>query len=102
LESVINHEVGHNWLFGILASNERDYPWMDEGMNTFYDKRYAELYPNAKNGNMIFPNNKFFKSKSPTHPEKMILQSYINAKKDQPINTISAKFCRNKLWHHCL
>jgi len=43
LESVIEHEAGHNWLQGILATNERQYPWMDEGMNTYYDNRYQEL-----------------------------------------------------------
>lgn len=39
LKEVISHEVGHNWFYSILASNERDHPWMDEGMNTFYDHR---------------------------------------------------------------
>ena len=36
-KDVISHEVGHNWFYGILASNERDHAWMDEGMNTYYD-----------------------------------------------------------------
>jgi hypothetical protein len=40
LESIIVHEVGHNWFQGILASNERESPWMDEGLNSYYDKRY--------------------------------------------------------------
>ena len=34
---VIVHEVGHNWFYGILASNERRYPWMDESINSFYE-----------------------------------------------------------------
>jgi len=42
LERVIVHEVGHNWFYGMLASNERDYPWMDEGINTYYENRYFE------------------------------------------------------------
>jgi len=46
LDEVIAHEVGHNWFYGILASNERDYPWMDEGSNSFYESRYMkEKYP---------------------------------------------------------
>ncbi|HEY5771227.1 MAG TPA: M1 family aminopeptidase, partial [Chitinophagaceae bacterium] len=40
LDGVITHEVGHNWFYGILASNERDHAWMDEGINTYYQFRY--------------------------------------------------------------
>ncbi len=46
LETVIIHEVGHNWFYGILASNEREFPWMDEGLNSAYEFRYLETkYP---------------------------------------------------------
>lgn len=44
LDEVITHEVGHNWFYGILGSNERDYAWMDEGLNSYYDHRYSEKY----------------------------------------------------------
>lgn len=44
LDEVITHEVGHNWFYGILASNERDHPWLDEGLNTFYEQRYMQTY----------------------------------------------------------
>jgi hypothetical protein len=40
LDQVITHEVGHNWLYGILGFNERDYPFLDEGINTYYEMRY--------------------------------------------------------------
>jgi hypothetical protein len=46
-DDVITHEVGHNWFYGILGSNEREHPWMDEGVNTYYEYRYeAEKYKN--------------------------------------------------------
>lgn len=44
LDDVITHEVGHNWFYGILASNERDHPFMDEGFNTYYESRYMKKY----------------------------------------------------------
>ncbi|GAB2960051.1 hypothetical protein GCM10027048_29400 [Hymenobacter coalescens] len=36
------HEVGHNWFYGILASNEREYPWLDEGLNSYMENRVSE------------------------------------------------------------
>jgi hypothetical protein len=39
---VVFHEVGHNWLYGILGSNERMYPWMDESINTYYETRSTQ------------------------------------------------------------
>lgn len=44
LDEVITHEVGHNWFYGILASNERLHPFMDEGLNTYYESRYMREY----------------------------------------------------------
>lgn len=44
LDDVITHEVGHNWFYGILASNERDHPFMDEGLNSYYEARYMKQY----------------------------------------------------------
>jgi len=45
LDGVITHEVGHNWFYGMLGSNERIHPWMDEGINSYYEFRYeAEKY----------------------------------------------------------
>ncbi len=94
LERVIYHEVGHNWFYGILATNERDFPWMDEGMNTYYDRRYAETFYDAKDGNMFVPKEKFLKARFPAYPEKLLLSTVTKQKKDQPINTTSGVFSK--------
>lgn len=48
LIGVTIHEVGHNWFPMIVASDERKWTWMDEGLNTFlqyYGERdYAQTY----------------------------------------------------------
>jgi hypothetical protein len=49
LDVVITHEVGHNWFYGMLGSNEREHPWMDEGINSANELRYVETkYPGRK------------------------------------------------------
>jgi aminopeptidase N len=35
LWGVTSHEFGHNWFPMLVGSNERKYPWMDEGFNTY-------------------------------------------------------------------
>lgn len=50
LEMVIMHEVGHNWFYGVLGFNEREHPWLDEGLNSFSDTRYIQTkYDSSKN-----------------------------------------------------
>lgn len=46
-ESVVAHEIAHSYWQGILASNERIAPWIDEGFTTYYEKRYN--YEHATN-----------------------------------------------------
>ena len=41
---VIAHEFGHEWFPMVVGSNERLYPWMDEGFNTFIDLGNAAKY----------------------------------------------------------
>ncbi len=47
-KTVVIHEAGHNWFYGMLGSNERDHPWMDEGLNTFFEKKTTDaLIPDS-------------------------------------------------------
>ena len=75
LDIVIAHELGHNWFYGILATNERDHPWMDEGMNTYYE----QLYTKNKYGSF-------------SNKEKALLETMEVTKNDQPVETVSEKF----------
>jgi hypothetical protein len=87
LDAVIEHEVGHNWFYGILASNERDHPWMDEGINSYYDSRYnAWKYPAKPT------KKKGFEAKLPDDQPAWVIATYAKEKKDQPISTASADF----------
>ncbi|MBL7744857.1 MAG: M1 family metallopeptidase [Chitinophagaceae bacterium] len=75
LDNTIAHELGHNWFYGILASNERRYPWMDEGINTFYDDKYYVSRYGQK-----------------SQTERLRFETKAAEKTDQPINTVSETF----------
>jgi peptidase M1-like protein len=75
LDITITHELGHNWFYGALATNERDHPWMDEGINRFYEHQYlAEHY------------------KEIPSQEKALYETFAKEKLDQPIETSSEQF----------
>ncbi|HSN08030.1 MAG TPA: M1 family aminopeptidase, partial [Hanamia sp.] len=89
LDMTIEHEVGHNWVYGILATNERDHPWMDEGMNTYFDNRYKKLkYPE----NQSHKKENFLEKRIPADDEDLVYRTQLAAKKDQPIETPSQDF----------
>jgi len=49
LDEVIAHEIAHSWFYSALGSNERRYPFMDEGITSTCEQRYMhERYPQKK------------------------------------------------------
>ena len=52
LVSVVIHEVGHNFFPMIVNSDERQWTWMDEGLNTFLqylsEQEWEEKYPSRR------------------------------------------------------
>ncbi len=48
LWGVTNHEFGHTWFPMIVGSNERKYPWMDEGLNTFINAISTKDFNNGE------------------------------------------------------
>jgi len=80
LDATIVHEVGHNWLYGTLATNERDHAWMDEGMNTYYENRYINnKYVSVKRKGLL-------SNKLPADEDTLLLNTLIKLHKDQPID----------------
>ncbi len=89
LDEVITHEVGHNWFYGLLASNERDYPWMDEGMNSYYEHRYMQQY--YKSSDMI-PLPKIIKGESKISMNELAYLFQARQNKDQAPHSHAAEF----------
>ncbi|HXB91316.1 MAG TPA: M1 family metallopeptidase, partial [Puia sp.] len=48
LWGVTRHEFGHNWFPMIVGSNERKYPWMDEGFNTYINGYADSVFNNGE------------------------------------------------------
>jgi Peptidase family M1 domain len=52
LISVVIHEVGHNWFPMVVNSDERQWTWMDEGLNTFLqylaEQEWEDDYPSRR------------------------------------------------------
>jgi len=44
LQWVVAHEIGHQWAPMVVGVNERLFPWMDEGFNTFIDLANTAAY----------------------------------------------------------
>lgn len=95
LDAVITHEVGHNWLMGILATNERTHAWMDEGINTYFQFRYeAEKY----RFNSIFGDQIPQEVKQKPAPEfqALVYNALSRIPMETPIDTPSADFTNDE------
>jgi len=97
LERIIVHEAIHNWFYGIIANNERKYPWLDEGLTTFYEISYLEKkYPGRKflgdfSGTFLA---RYFDLAQFDYAEYLNLWYLFKARRniDQPINLPSEEF----------
>lgn len=75
LDKVIAHEIGHNWFYGALGSNEREHPWLDEGLNSYCEDAYAQ--------------SRYGRQAS---PQRLVLASAIATKTDQPVALPSTEY----------
>ena len=54
-EMVTIHEFGHAYFMGILATNEFEDPWMDEGINSFWEERIMDHFYGENSGMIDHP-----------------------------------------------
>jgi hypothetical protein len=54
-EMVTIHEFGHAYFMGILANNEFEEPWLDEGVNSFWEERIMDHYYGENSGLLDHP-----------------------------------------------
>ena len=87
LDEVITHEVGHNWFYGILASNERPYAWMDEGWNSFYEGKYMERHYGQGGFDRLVP--QFFRKQNNEAVTELFYLFLARLRRDQAPNTPS-------------
>lgn len=95
LDNVIAHEVGHNWFYGILGSNERDHAWMDEGMNSFLELRYMRARYPSRGFSIDIPGlKKATAHLTDAHRTQSELAYRLNARRnlDQPLSLSSDDF----------
>ncbi len=95
LDNVIAHEVGHNWFYGILGSNERDHAWMDEGMNSFVELLYMRKRYPSSGFNIGLPGlKKLTRGTTDAHRLQSELGYRLNARRnlDQPLSLTSSAF----------
>ncbi|MFA5818217.1 MAG: M1 family metallopeptidase [Bacteroidales bacterium] len=78
-EMVTIHEFGHAYFMGILASNEFEEPWLDEGVNSFWEERIMDHYYGENSGMINHPLLK-------VADKSMSRLSYINSDSRQAVS----------------
>jgi len=104
LDEVTAHEMGHNWFYGMLASDERKEPWLDEGFATLVEWKYMQRYY-GENGNLVnLPS--WFPLKPELSTRALAELTYINMVwlgREEPIVTpadkISSQFADNVAYY---
>lgn len=98
LDEVIAHEVAHSWFYSALGSNERRYPYMDEGITSANEVRYmSESHPQKKLWEVYTNKLKLAKF---LHIEKMPVQQmtefeWLSQARDnleQPLDLVAADY----------
>jgi len=86
LDATVAHEVAHNWFYGMLGSDERAHPWLDEGFTQYMEDRYDDWkYPRG-----LLKRRKLLPWTSPLKDFFLDENRYLSrayARDEQPIST---------------
>jgi len=83
LVSVTVHEAIHNWYYGVIATNELKYPWMDEGFTT-----YAQ--------NFVLDSLRKKSSYNPHIRSYSGYVSYVSQNEEEPLTTHADHYWHNR------
>lgn len=98
LDEVIAHEIGHSWFYSALGSDERRYPFMDEGITSMNEVRYMQQrYPLKKLWEVSVPYRKLARFFHIEHMPVKLKQelewlAQARANQEQPINLASSDY----------
>ena len=53
-ETIAIHELIHQYFMQMVATNEQEEPWMDEGLTTYYEGRILDFYYGSKTSTIDF------------------------------------------------
>lgn len=92
LVSVCVHEAAHNWFYGVLATNEALYPWMDEGFTTYAQDYVLDRLFNINSDNPFLSNysSYFFLLKSPDREPLSTHADFYKKNRNYGISSYSA------------
>ncbi|MEQ9261955.1 MAG: M1 family metallopeptidase [Owenweeksia sp.] len=85
LVGVMVHESAHNWYYGMLGTNENQYPWMDEGFTSYAEEEVL---------NVLMEHNEL-------NPHKGAYRNYnflVQQDEVEPMSTPADYFDRNRTY----
>ena len=97
-ESLIVHEIGHIWFYGILGNNELDEAWLDEGFTSaqtrdYLINRYGSKGFDIESGDWTEPyQKKYWSFSNRLHNDQWYSIRYITGGHDEPISRLSYAF----------
>lgn len=96
-ESLILHEIGHIYFYGILANNERDEPWLDEGFTTNQTRNYMmNRYGDHGYDTSRYEGNNYFSKYIPLnnslHSSQWSAINFMRSGHDEPLGLPSHLF----------